>query len=75
MTGCWLLYKRIKDVLLFFCLVVEVNGNHQALTLHFLYMNKCQPHFVEPFLRLKYRIYSKGPKLIRNYKGVVGHVI
>ena len=75
MTGCWLLYKRLQDVLLFFFAVVEVNTDHQALTLHFLYMNKCQPHFVELFLRLKYRIYNKGPKLMRNNKGVVGHLM
>ena len=41
-TGYWLLYRRLKDVLIFFCAEVGANGDHQALTLHFLYMNKCQ---------------------------------
>ena len=55
------------------------NGDHQALTLHHLYMNKCQSQnahpFVELFLRVKYRIYNKGPKLMMNNKGVVGQVM
>ena len=35
---------------------------------------KCAPFF-ELFLRLKYRIYNKGPKLMNNNKGVVGQVM
>ena len=30
---------------------------------------------VKLFLRLKYRIYIKGPKLMRSNNGVVGHVM
>ena len=49
------------------------------MTLHVLYMKKCQSQnvhfFVELFLRLKYRIYNKGPKLMKNNKGVVVQVI
>ena len=53
MTSYWLLYRRLQDVFfLFFCAVVGANGDHQALMLHFLYMNKCYSQNTNFFVEL-----------------------
>ena len=67
MTGYWLLYRRLQDVFLFFCAVVGTNGDHQALMLHFLYMNKCYFQNTNFFVEL-YTVDSNA-KLCQGGKG------